>query len=197
MMPLTCDSNCTRCRFSSLMSWTTWTSFWCALWTIFSAWCSAWVRTKSASFFALALISLDFGFPEPAESRFEPLLPDVEGGDFHSAQYTRRTGEAPLGRNFAPCAEATTTVVAYATCFPGGKPMKGMQAETPQTAAAPLAVECTHCGVAMSERSGVASQVRYFRCPSCGRWFSSMYAEIFRSDAKIRVLGGRPAALKD
>ncbi|HYR56765.1 MAG TPA: DnaJ domain-containing protein [Myxococcaceae bacterium] len=75
--------------------------------------------------------------------------------------------------------------------------MKGMQAETPQTAAAPLAVECTHCGVAMSERSGVASQVRYFRCPSCGRWFSSMYAEIFRSDAKIRVLGGRPAALKD
>src|SRR6266851_2668364 len=80
---------------------------------------------------------------------------------------------------------------------PGGKPMKGMQAEAPQTAVAPLAVECTHCGVAMSERSGVASQVRYFRCPSCQRWFSSMYAEIFRSDAKIRVLGGRPADLKD
>ncbi len=75
--------------------------------------------------------------------------------------------------------------------------MKGMQAEAPQTVAEPLAVECTHCGVAMSERSGAASQVRYFRCPSCRRWFSSMYAEIFRSDAKIRVLGGRPADLRD
>jgi len=75
--------------------------------------------------------------------------------------------------------------------------MKGMPAEATPTAAAPLAVECTHCGVAMNERSGVASQVRYFRCPSCRRWFTSMYAEIFRSDAKIRVLGGRAEAPRD
>jgi hypothetical protein len=75
--------------------------------------------------------------------------------------------------------------------------MRVMEAETPRTAAAALAVECTHCGVAMSEHSGTGSQVRYFRCPSCRRWFSSMYAEIFRSDAKFRVLGGRPADLKD
>jgi hypothetical protein len=75
--------------------------------------------------------------------------------------------------------------------------MKGSQTEEPKTAAAPIAVECTHCGVAMCEHSGSGSRIRYFRCPSCRRWFSSTYAEIFRADAKIRVVGGKSAGGED
>jgi hypothetical protein len=37
--------------------------------------------------------TFDFGFPEPAETRFEALLPDVEGSNFHPGQYTRRADE--------------------------------------------------------------------------------------------------------
>lgn len=48
-------------------------------------------------------------------------------------------------------------------------------------------VECTHCGVAMTERASTDSQVRYFYCSSCRRCFSSVYWEIFRVDAKVRI----------
>ena len=74
------------------------------------------------------------------------------------------------------------------------KPLAG---EPQESAAEPIAVECTHCRVAMSEHSGNDSRVRYFCCPSCRRWFSSMYAEIFRADAKVRLLGGKPVDHED
>ncbi len=70
--------------------------------------------------------------------------------------------------------------------------MKFAQAQA-VTAAAPVVVECTHCRVGMSEHSVAGSRVRYFRCRSCRRCFSSMYAEIFRADAKVRMVGGKQA----
>ncbi|HYH99671.1 J domain-containing protein [Hyalangium sp.] len=48
-------------------------------------------------------------------------------------------------------------------------------------------VECTHCGVRMTLHEGSGRRVRYFRCGSCHRWVSSIYTEIFRSDAKLRT----------
>lgn len=48
-------------------------------------------------------------------------------------------------------------------------------------------VECTHCGVQMTSHVGSGQQVRYFHCPSCQRWSSSMYAEVFRADTKMRT----------
>lgn len=50
-----------------------------------------------------------------------------------------------------------------------------------------LEVECTHCGIPMAERRGEESRIRYFHCPSCRRCFSSVYSEIFRTDAKVRI----------
>jgi hypothetical protein len=47
-------------------------------------------------------------------------------------------------------------------------------------------VECTHCQVAMTCHVG-SSAVRYFQCPSCHRWVSSMYSEVLRADAKVRA----------
>jgi len=67
------------------------------------------------------------------------------------------------------------------------------QAEMPELAT----VECTYCGVEMTEQAATASRVRYFRCHSCRRCFSSMYAEIFRADAKVRVVGGKQACAAD
>jgi hypothetical protein len=67
------------------------------------------------------------------------------------------------------------------------------QAEVPE----PVTVECTYCGVEMSEHSAAASGVRYFRCHSCRRCFSSMYAEIFRADAKVRVVGAKQSCAAD
>jgi hypothetical protein len=48
-------------------------------------------------------------------------------------------------------------------------------------------VECTHCRVKMSTHLGSGATVRYFNCPSCHRWVSSSYAEVFRVDAKVRT----------
>jgi len=67
------------------------------------------------------------------------------------------------------------------------------QAEMPEL----FTVECTYCGVEMTEHAATASRVRYFRCQSCRRCFSSMYAEIFRADAKVRVVGGKQACTAD
>jgi hypothetical protein len=47
-------------------------------------------------------------------------------------------------------------------------------------------VECTRCRVPMNEHLGSGGQIRYYRCPSCQRWVSSTYAEIFRADAGFR-----------
>ncbi|MFZ5446180.1 MAG: J domain-containing protein [Myxococcota bacterium] len=47
-------------------------------------------------------------------------------------------------------------------------------------------VECTHCGVRMTSHVG-SGQVRYFQCPSCSRWTTSMYAEVLRADTKMRM----------
>jgi hypothetical protein len=46
-------------------------------------------------------------------------------------------------------------------------------------------VECTHCGVRMTGHTGSGS-IRYFHCPSCQRWASSMYTDVFRADSKMR-----------
>jgi hypothetical protein len=47
-------------------------------------------------------------------------------------------------------------------------------------------VECTHCGVRMSTHLGSSTRIRYFHCPSCQRWVSSSYTDVFRADAKLR-----------
>jgi len=48
-------------------------------------------------------------------------------------------------------------------------------------------VECTHCGVRMTARTGSGGAIRYFNCPSCHRWVTSQYPEVFRVDAKVRT----------
>ena len=53
-------------------------------------------------------------------------------------------------------------------------------------------VECTHCGVQMSSHVGSGRLVRYFHCPSCSRWTSSVYSEVLRADTKMR--SRRPGA---
>ena len=53
-------------------------------------------------------------------------------------------------------------------------------------------VECTQCGVRMSSHVGSSRQIRYFHCPSCSRWTTSMYSEVLRADTKMRAR--RPAA---
>lgn len=49
-----------------------------------------------------------------------------------------------------------------------------------------VSVECTRCNVPMGEHLGSGGKIRYYRCPSCQRWVSSTYAEIFRSSAGFR-----------
>ncbi len=53
-------------------------------------------------------------------------------------------------------------------------------------------VECTHCGVQMSSHVGSGRQIRYFHCPSCSRWTTSVYSEVLRADTKMR--SRRPGA---
>ncbi len=53
-------------------------------------------------------------------------------------------------------------------------------------------VECTHCGVTMSSSSGGGGTIRYFQCPKCQRWVSSMYTEVFRADTKVRTRSTTP-----
>jgi hypothetical protein len=48
-------------------------------------------------------------------------------------------------------------------------------------------VECTACGVTMTSSTGGGGTIRYFRCPKCQRWVSSMYTEVFRADVKVRT----------
>lgn len=49
-------------------------------------------------------------------------------------------------------------------------------------------VECTHCGVRMTSHLGSGKQIRYFHCPSCSRWMSSVYSsDVFRGDTKMRA----------
>jgi hypothetical protein len=47
-------------------------------------------------------------------------------------------------------------------------------------------VECTHCGVTMTMQHTAGSRVRYFHCPSCNRWVSSSYTDVFRADSKMK-----------
>ena len=47
-------------------------------------------------------------------------------------------------------------------------------------------VECTQCGVQMTSHVGSGRQIRYFHCPSCSRWTSSVYSEVLRADTKMR-----------
>lgn len=53
-------------------------------------------------------------------------------------------------------------------------------------------VECTHCGVRMTSSVGGGGTIRYYRCPSCARWSSSMYEEIYRADSKMRTRPAQP-----
>jgi len=57
-----------------------------------------------------------------------------------------------------------------------------------------LEVECTHCGVKMTGSVGGGGTVRYFQCPRCQRWVSSMYPEVFAADAKVRARASAEAA---
>lgn len=66
------------------------------------------------------------------------------------------------------------------------------QAATACTTLEDVDVECTQCGVRMSSHVGSSGQIRYFHCPSCSRWTTSMYSEVLRADTKMRAR--RPAA---
>lgn len=57
---------------------------------------------------------------------------------------------------------------------------------TVTTALDDVDVECTHCGVTMTMQHTAGSRVRYFHCPSCNRWVSSSYTEVFRGDSKLK-----------
>jgi hypothetical protein len=50
------------------------------------------------------------------------------------------------------------------------------------------AVECTHCGVAMTSWSAPGSSIRYYQCPFCARTHSSLYGEVFRHRAGARLI---------
>jgi len=39
----------------------------------------------------------------------------------------------------------------------------------------------------MAAHYGAENKIRYYCCPSCGRWASSTYSEALRGDAKVRV----------
>lgn len=49
-----------------------------------------------------------------------------------------------------------------------------------------LYVECTHCQVQMTSHVGSGRQIRYFHCPSCSRWTTSVYTEVLKGDTKMR-----------
>lgn len=61
------------------------------------------------------------------------------------------------------------------------------QAATACTTLENVDVECTYCGVRMTSHLGSGKQVRYFYCPSCSRWTSSVYTEVLRADSKMRT----------
>ncbi|MEW6433772.1 MAG: DnaJ domain-containing protein [Myxococcota bacterium] len=48
-------------------------------------------------------------------------------------------------------------------------------------------VECTHCGLRMTSHVGSGGQIRYFHCPGCQRWSTSVYPEVFKADTKLRT----------
>jgi hypothetical protein len=48
-------------------------------------------------------------------------------------------------------------------------------------------VECTHCNVRMTSHLGGGGTIRYFHCPSCSRWTTSVYTEVLRADSKMRA----------
>jgi hypothetical protein len=56
-------------------------------------------------------------------------------------------------------------------------------------------VECTHCGVVMTSWTATGSTIRYFQCPFCARTHSSLYGEVFRRRAGVRIVEApaRPA----
>jgi hypothetical protein len=56
-------------------------------------------------------------------------------------------------------------------------------------------VECIHCGVVMTSWSAPGSPIRYFQCPFCARTHSSLYGEVFRRRAGVRIVEtpARPA----
>ncbi len=39
----------------------------------------------------------------------------------------------------------------------------------------------------MTSHLGSGKQIRYFHCPSCSRWTSSVYTEVLRADSKMRT----------
>ena len=73
-------------------------------------------------------------------------------------------------------------------------PIDMPQAATACTTLEEVDVECTHCGVRMSSHLGSGRQIRYFHCPSCSRWTTSVYSEVLRADSKMRGPPRRPGA---
>ncbi len=47
-------------------------------------------------------------------------------------------------------------------------------------------LECRHCEVRMTSHEGGGGTVRYYHCPSCSRWASTMYREVLCADTRIR-----------
>lgn len=39
----------------------------------------------------------------------------------------------------------------------------------------------------MTSHLGSGKQIRYFHCPSCSRWTTSVYTEVLRADSKMRT----------
>ena len=62
-----------------------------------------------------------------------------------------------------------------------------MRSATCTTTLEGLDVVCTHCNVTMASHTGSGGSIRYFHCPSCQRWVSSSYTDVFRVDAKMRT----------
>ena len=55
-----------------------------------------------------------------------------------------------------------------------------------QAAPDAIGLECKHCHELLVESQPGPSRVRYFRCPSCGRWSSSMYATEMKREAGVQ-----------
>lgn len=53
-------------------------------------------------------------------------------------------------------------------------------------------VECTYCGIRMASHVGSGRAVQYFHCPSCQRWSTSTYREVFKADTKMRPHASGP-----
>ncbi len=72
--------------------------------------------------------------------------------------------------------------------------MRAAAATTTAKTAFDSAVECLHCTVKMTPHLGSGGVIKYFHCPSCHRWVSSAYRDVFRADTNFRPIPERAEA---